>query len=161
MAQIAFKGNILTAKRIAIYALLFVLLVVALCYLYFWHWSYPLFQLIGAWQDSLLIVQLFVAALGVLAATHFLFNRLFPSRVHLQFDEQQLLVDDGQISLHIPLNQLERISFFYRGQHLNRITIYAKTKHYLNVGGILKGLPEAPFEPFVKQLRNGLQKDFS
>ena len=161
MAQIAFKGNILTAKRIAIYALLFVLLMGALCYLYFWHWSYPLFQLIGPWQGSLLIVQLMIAAVGVLAATHFLYSRLFPDRVQLEFDKDRLLVDDGKVSMHIPLNQLKRISFFYLGQYLNRITIYAKTKHYLNVGGILKGLPETQFEPFVKQLRNRLQKDFS
>ena len=81
MAQIAFKGNILTAKRIVLYALLFVLLMGALCYLYFWHWSYPLFQLIGPWQDSLLIIQLAGAAVGVLAATHFLIEfQLYPIR---------------------------------------------------------------------------------
>lgn len=161
MPQIAFKGNILTAKRIAVYILLFVLLMGALCYLYFWHWSYPLFQFIGAWQDSLMILQLAGAAIGVLAATHFLSNRLFPNRVRMELSDRHLLIDDGLVSLRIPLNQLKHISFFYLSQHLNRITIYAEKKHYLNVGGIIKGLPESQFEQFVSQLRKRLQKDFS
>lgn len=159
--NVIFKGNILTATRIAIYALLFIALLAALCYLYFWHWSYPLLQLIGSWQDSSVILQVLIGSLAVLALTHFLFSGLFPNEVQVQLDGQQLLVHDRFLFISIPLSELKRVNFLYRHQQLCRITIYDKKRRYVNVGDIIRGLSEAQFQPFIGELKSTLQKKFS